>query len=92
MTSPATHPAALSSSGGGTVTMLLTLLDVDFGLTGLTPETELLAEGLLDSLALMELILALEATFSITIDEDGLSPDHFASVHTIAQLVESDAS
>ena len=81
-----------TSSAGDTVTMLLALLDVDFGITGLTPDTELLTEGLLDSLALMEMILALEATFGIRIDDDNLRPDHFASVRTIAQLVDSGAS
>ena len=60
-----------------------------FGIDDVTPDLELLEEGYLDSPAIVELVLALEQTFGITLDEEFITPENFASPQSIADLVES---
>lgn len=50
-------------------------------------ETDLLREGLLDSLQLIELLLHLEAEFRVSISFDALEVEDFRSLRTIAELL-----
>jgi acyl carrier protein len=43
----------------------------------------------MDSLALIDLIVALENTFSVSFPLDQVLPEHFASLEAIAKLVEN---
>jgi acyl carrier protein len=52
-----------------------------------TAETDLLVSGLLDSLALVELLLHLEHEFGILISPDELEPNHFRSLNSIAEFI-----
>jgi acyl carrier protein len=54
-----------------------------------SPDTDLIEGGLLDSLALVELLFALEREFAVTIALENLDIDTFRSVRTIAQFVEN---
>jgi acyl carrier protein len=49
----------------------------------------LISGGVLDSLALVELVSFLEGRFGISIDEDDLVPEHFETMAAIAALVEA---
>jgi acyl carrier protein len=56
------------------------------------PDTDLVQSGLLDSLALVELLVAVEQEFSITFAPDELEIERFRSVRTLAELVDSHRS
>jgi acyl carrier protein len=49
---------------------------------------QLVATGIVDSLGIMSLLSFLEEKFAIQIPSEDLSPENFASVSTIAALVE----
>jgi acyl carrier protein len=53
----------------------------------LAPDRLLLEEGILDSLGLQQLVMFLKKEFSLDIDDDELLPEHFETVHAIAELV-----
>lgn len=52
----------------------------------LTPETDLFAAGL-DSMAIMQLLLAIEERWQISIDPADLSRENFATAPRIAALI-----
>jgi len=52
-----------------------------------TPETDLLATGRLDSVAVVELLLQLEKRFGLRVDMEDLEIDHFRSLDSIASLI-----
>lgn len=54
----------------------------------LTIDTDLLDEGLLDSLLLVDLIFRLEERYGIQLGGDQVSPGNFRSVKSIADLVQ----
>ena len=53
------------------------------------PETDLVQSGLLDSLALVELLVAVEQEFSITFAPDELEIERFRSLRALGELVDS---
>lgn len=52
-----------------------------------TAETDLLAEGFLDSLLVIDLVNSIEKHYGVTIDSDEISPRNFRTVRTLAALV-----
>jgi acyl carrier protein len=48
-----------------------------------------LADGVIDSLGIVELIVFLEDKYAIKVDDDDLTPENFKSVNTIVTFVES---
>jgi acyl carrier protein len=54
-----------------------------------SPDTDLIDGGLLDSLALVELLFALEREFAVTIPLENLDIDSFRSIRSIAELLET---
>jgi acyl carrier protein len=53
------------------------------------PGTDLIESGLLDSLTLVELIVALEQEFELAIPLDALEIDDFRSIESITAFVEA---
>jgi D-alanine--poly(phosphoribitol) ligase subunit 2 len=53
-----------------------------------SPDTDLIEGGLLDSLALVELLFALEREFAVTIALEELDIDSFRTVNRIAEFVD----
>jgi methoxymalonate biosynthesis acyl carrier protein len=51
------------------------------------PDTDLIEEGLLDSLMLVELIVHLEERFGVVVSLDDLELDHFRSLRRVSQFV-----
>ncbi len=51
-------------------------------------ETPLIGGGLVDSLGMEDLIMSLEETFAIRIDDDDLVPDNFETVAAITSFIE----
>jgi acyl carrier protein len=54
----------------------------------ITVDTDLMGEGVIDSTALMEMILWLEESFKISIDVDDLVPENFGSVRNMVEYIE----
>jgi acyl carrier protein len=54
-----------------------------------SPVEDPLASGLLDSLAVEQLIAYIEEEYGVTFDDDELVADNFASLPVVAGLVES---
>jgi D-alanine--poly(phosphoribitol) ligase subunit 2 len=52
-----------------------------------SPDTELFETGLLDSLAFVELLVALEQDFGVTTSVEDLEVDNFRSIARIAEFV-----
>ena len=53
----------------------------------LRPETDLLAEGVLDSLQVLELAAAIEERFEIVLDPYDFTPQNFRSLHNLMALI-----
>lgn len=68
--------------------VLLTEIAVGLGKKTLTPDEDLLEQGIIDSLGLMKLIAFLEDTFSIKIMDDEIVPENFQSLNSMVALVE----
>lgn len=51
------------------------------------PDTDLIEEGLLDSLMLVELIVHLEDRYGIEVSLDDLELDHFRSLRRVSQFI-----
>lgn len=52
------------------------------------PDTDLVEEGIIDSLDIMNLIAALESELEIDFDPDDITPEAFASAEAIWSLTE----
>ena len=57
------------------------------GVTKLSDAESLLVAGVIDSAAMVDLIVFLEKTYGITIDEDDMIPENFDSIDAIAAYV-----
>jgi acyl carrier protein len=59
------------------------------GIESIAPERNLLAEGLVDSLGIVELIAFLEGKYAIKIGDDDIDPENFGSIDSIVSFVQS---
>ena len=64
-----------------------TLIEKDLGVEVESEDTDLLESGLLDSLAVVTLIAALEDTFGCEFPLEDFDFDHFRSISTITTFV-----
>ncbi len=55
--------------------------------TGLAPEDSLIESGVIDSTGVLELVMFLEETFSITVEDDELVPENLDSIDRIAAFL-----
>ena len=73
--------------------LIVEKLDANIQLDQIHPETALLESGLkLNSLAIVDLITAVEEEFGIQFGEDDLNMDAFSSVAALAGVIDSHAS
>lgn len=84
---PRTHLQPAETAQPQEPTEILVLLDLEFGIDDVEATDDLIASGRLDSLGLFELILCLEETFDIAIDQEQLSTENFATVDAMAELI-----
>ncbi len=62
--------------------------ELDAGAGTLDDDTGLLGKGIgLDSVEVLTLVSAIEETFGLTIDDDELEPEQFATIGTIIDFV-----
>ena len=50
-------------------------------------DASFLEEGIVDSMGIMELVMFVEETFGITVDDEELVPDNFDSVSKLANYI-----
>jgi len=60
--------------------------------TTVTDQDNLITNGLIDSLGIMQLISYLEETFSIMIKDEEIVPDYFESIEAISLLLQGKLS
>jgi acyl carrier protein len=58
-------------------------------LANLSDEDSLLSAGVIDSVAMIDLISHLEKTYTVRIAEDDMTPENFDSIAAIATFIES---
>ena len=75
-----------------TAELLRDILARTLGTAPPDPETDLVQNGLLDSLALVELLVAVEQEFSITFSADELEIEHFRSLKALGELIHAHGS
>jgi acyl carrier protein len=56
--------------------------------SSIKPDLQLINEGILDSLALQNLVAFLEDEFEVEIDDDYLMPENFESIRSIAGIID----
>lgn len=54
----------------------------------LEPETDLIEQRIIDSLAILRLVSFLESSFGITVLDEDIVPDNFQSLNSLAKFVE----
>jgi acyl carrier protein len=57
------------------------------GIDSLAHDRDLLADDVIDSLGIVELISFLERSYSVKVDDEDLDPENFRSVDTIVAFV-----
>ena len=67
---------------------ILALLEEAFPTINFTTSEELVDEGILDSLTLVEMISCLSMEFDVMIPYDEITPENFNSVAALATMVE----
>jgi acyl carrier protein len=53
----------------------------------LDPDDDLLGEGIIDSMGVMQLVTFIEETFGVAVDDDEITPDNFRSLRALTALV-----
>jgi acyl carrier protein len=67
---------------------MLSQIVVDHGRTSLEPDEDLLEQGMIDSLGVMKLIVFMEDTFKIRINDEEIIPENFHCLNGMVRLVE----
>jgi acyl carrier protein len=63
------------------------LIGEDRGAT-VTDDTQLIEEGIVDSMGLMQIVAFLEERAGVRVSDDDVTPDNFETVKAIMELVE----
>jgi acyl carrier protein len=56
------------------------------------PDEDLLEQGLIDSLAIVQIIAYIEDSFGVSLGPNDVVPENFATINALAGLVESRAN
>ena len=56
---------------------------------GLPPDRDLLSDGVVDSMGVMQLISFMEDTFSVSVEDEEITPDNFRSLQTLTNFLSS---
>ena len=57
--------------------------------TKIDPDESLIGSGILDSLAVLQLVVFIEERFGVTVEGDELIPDNFRTINRIKAFLES---
>ena len=67
---------------------MITEVAVDLDKKSLEPDEDLLGSGIIDSMAIMKLVLFLEETFGIEVKDEDIVPENFQDLNSMVQYVE----
>jgi len=67
---------------------LLTEIVVDQNIESISPDDDLIMQGIIDSLGIMKLVEYLENTFKIKISDDDIVPENFQTLKNLEKLIE----
>ena len=67
---------------------LLTEIAVDLGKKSLGPDEDLLEQGIIDSLGIMKLVLFLEESYGIQVNDQDIIPENFQCLSSMVMYVE----
>lgn len=79
----------MKETPSGRIDELFTLFRESLNVEVPSEHTDLLEEGLLDSLSLVELLVQLEEKFEVTVSIEDLEIDDFRSIRRITRFLES---
>ena len=68
---------------------IILLLNEIFTEKEIPSDQDLFSAGLIDSFGMVSLIVAIEEKFSIELDPEHLTPEHFSSIDKISQFLET---
>jgi acyl carrier protein len=68
---------------------IVEILESTTGESVVSPDANLLEDGILDSLALVDVVVQIESTFSVQISFDELELEDIESVRSLARVVEA---
>jgi acyl carrier protein len=61
---------------------------VDLGKKSLGPDEDLLEQGIIDSLGIMKLVLFLEESYGIQVNDQDIIPENFQCISSMVKYVE----
>jgi acyl carrier protein len=67
---------------------VLTEVAVDVGKKSLDPDEDLLEQGIIDSLGIMKLVLFLEESYGIQVNDQDITPENFQCLSSMVKYVE----
>jgi acyl carrier protein len=67
--------------------VLRTEIAVGLGIKSLTPDEDLLQQGILDSLGIMKLIVYIEESYGIKIEDEEIIPENFQSLNSMVTFI-----
>ena len=69
------------------IEFLSTIQRPDYALTAIDEESGLVESGLIDSLALLQIVTYLERTYGVDFSERGIDPEDLRSVNSILDFI-----
>jgi len=69
------------------IEFLRTIQRPDYPLTAIDEKSGLVESGLIDSLALLQIVTYLEQTYGVNFNERGIDPEDLRSVNSILDLI-----
>ena len=67
--------------------VLLTEIATDSGKKSLDPDEDLLEHGMIDSMGVMKLLIFMEKTFGIKVEDEEIIPENFQSLNSMVTFV-----
>ena len=67
---------------------IVTEIAVERDKKSLEPDEDLLGSGIIDSMAVMKLVLFLEETFGIEVEDQDIVPENFQDLNSLVEYVE----
>jgi acyl carrier protein len=68
--------------------LLLAEVGANNGRVSLTPDENLLAQGIIDSMGIIKLIASMEKAFGIQVMDDEVVPENFQNLNSLARFVD----
>lgn len=68
--------------------LLTEIIAVDLEIKSLSPDEDLLEKGIIDSIGIMKLILFIEETLGIKVDDEDIVPENFQTLNNMVKFIE----